>query len=85
MLYWMSTSKLPPSAGIFVTDPTVIVDLASCFTATEADRPSLWKVMLPVVSDAVPAGAAVTVTVPSPSPESGETVRPVPLTETVQA
>ena len=81
----MSTEKVPPSAGIFITEPTVIVVLASCFTATEAERPSLLKLTAPIASEGELAAAAVIVTVASPSPEVGETVKPAVLALAVQA
>ena len=84
VLYWMSTVKVPPSAGILDVEPTVIIDLASWLTEMAAVNPSLRKVMVPLVSVVEFAAAAVTVTVASPSPDVGETVRPVPLTTAVQ-
>ena len=81
----MSTVTVPPSAGTFETLPTVMVDLASCLRATLALRPSLWKEMLPLTSSEELAAEAVTVTVPAPSPEEGEILKPEPLTEAVQA
>ena len=85
VLYWMSTVKVPPSAGILFTVPTWMVVLASCFTATEADRPLLLKVTEPFVSFPELAAAAVMVTVASPLPEVGETVMPWPSALAVQS